>query len=308
MATPLSPDQFLAALRAEGCRVVEHPGWRTHTRTSSSRPWGPVHGLQIHHTVTKGTTATVRICRDGYAGLPGPLCHGVIAKDGTIHLVGYGRTNHAGGGDPDVLQAVKDESYETRPPAPNVGNADGADGNRAFYGFECENLGDGKDPWPPEQLDAIARASAAVCRAHGWTHRSVIGHLEWSDDKSDPRGFGMPWMRDKVAARLGTNPTTPKPVPEEDDMTPTQARQLAELHDALLPYMGWQYRGKGKSDAWAILNSLHAQVTGQTAAIKALAAQIGRDVDTDAVVDAVEKAIAEAVVRVDVNVTGPATS
>ncbi|MFF5784178.1 N-acetylmuramoyl-L-alanine amidase [Streptomyces sp. NPDC012693] len=220
MAVPLSADRFLAALRAEGCKVVEHPSWRTHTRTSSGRPWGPVNGVMIHHTVSKGTTNTVRICRDGYAGLPGPLCHGVIAKDGTVHLVGYGRTNHAGGGDPDVLEAVADESYGTRPPVPNVGNDDGTDGNRAFYGFECENLGDGVDPWPAAQLDAIERASAALCRAHGWSHRSVIGHLEWSDDKSDPRGFTMPSMRDRVDTRLGktpTSPTAPKPTPAEED-------------------------------------------------------------------------------------------
>ncbi|MBP2581942.1 hypothetical protein J3A78_002420 [Streptomyces sp. PvR006] len=223
MATPLSADRFLAALRDEGCKVVEHDGWRTHTRTSSGRPWGPVHGIVIHHTVSKGTDATVRICREGYAGLPGPLCHGVIAKDGTIHLVGYGRTNHAGGGDPDVLAAVTDESYGTRPPAPNVGNTDGTDGNRAFYGFECENLGDGIDPWPAVQLDAIERASAALSRAHSWGAKSVIGHLEWSDDKSDPRGFTMPSMRDRVAARLSKPPnapapSTPKPTPEENSV------------------------------------------------------------------------------------------
>ncbi|MFB6626520.1 N-acetylmuramoyl-L-alanine amidase [Streptomyces sp. NPDC056374] len=236
MAAPLPADRFLAALRAEGCRVVEHDGWRTHTRTSTGRPWGPVHGVVIHHTVSKGTDATVRICRDGYSGLPGPLCHGMIAKDGTVHLVGYGRTNHAGGGDPDVLQAVTDESYGTRPPVPTVGNVDGTDGNRAFYGFECENLGDGVDPWPAVQLEAIERVSAALCRAHGWSHRSVIGHLEWSDDKSDPRGFTMPSMRNRVATRLGRTPTTPtpKPTPEEED--PAMALSKEDIALAVLRY------------------------------------------------------------------------
>ncbi|MET8297390.1 peptidoglycan-binding protein [Streptomyces sp. NPDC005180] len=212
MADPLSADAFLAALRAEGVNVVEHDGWRTHNRNHKG-PWGPVHGVVVHHTVSSGSASTVALCRDGYDELPGPLCHGVITKDGSFHLIGYGRTNHAGGGDPEVLRVVADESYDARPPGPHYGNADGTDGNRAFYGWECENLGDGKDPWPDAQLDTIERASAAVCRAHGWSAKSVIGHLEWSDDKSDPRGFTMPWMRDRVAARLGSAPSTPPATP-----------------------------------------------------------------------------------------------
>jgi hypothetical protein len=162
----------------------------------------------IHHTVTKGTANTVKICRDGYSSLPGPLCHGVIAKDGTIHLVGYGRANHAGLGDDDVLRAVADESPL---PADNEANTDG---NRAFYGFECENLGDDQDPSPAEQLLAIEKVSAAICRHHGWTERSVIGHLEWQPEKVHSRGFTIALMRERIAKRLGVKPqTTPLPKP-----------------------------------------------------------------------------------------------
>lgn len=146
--------------------------------------------------VTSGTEATVRICRDGYPELPGPLCHGVIGKDGRIHLVGYGRTNHAGLGDDDVLRAVV---AERRLPPDNEANTDG---NRHFYGFECENLGDGKDPWPDGQLEAVEKAAAAVCRHHGWTSRSVIGHKEWQPGKVDPRGFTMESMRTRIHDRL----------------------------------------------------------------------------------------------------------
>jgi hypothetical protein len=152
--------------------------------------------VMIHHTVTKGTANTVRICRDGYASLPGPLCHGVIAKDGKVHLVGYGRANHAGLGDDDVLRAV---IAERALPADNEANTDG---NRHFYGFECENLGDGKDPWPAVQLEAIEKAAAAICRRHGWNERSVIGHLEWQPGKVDPRGFTMNSMRGRIHERL----------------------------------------------------------------------------------------------------------
>lgn len=233
MAEPLSAAEVLAALKKEGVRVVEVGDWRHHNRDSKG-PWGPVNGVMVHHTVTSGTKPSVDICRNGYPSLPGPLCHGVIAKDGVVHLVGWGRANHAGGGDDAVLQRVVEERYGDRPPAPRKGNADGVDGNRHFYGFECINLGDGKDEWPDAQLDAIERVGAAICREHGWTAKSVIGHLEWSADKIDPKGFGMPGMRDRIAERLqhpagwsaSKPPTTPKPKPAttEERLAALEAR------------------------------------------------------------------------------------
>ncbi|CQR61952.1 N-acetylmuramoyl-L-alanine amidase [Streptomyces leeuwenhoekii] len=195
MAKPMSAGSFLKALRAEGLTVVEVGDWRDHNRNHKG-PWGPVHGVMIHHTVTKGSARTVEICRRGYEGLPGPLCHGVITKDGRVHLVGYGRANHAGFGDDEVLRAV---IAEKGLPPDNEANTDG---NRHFYGFECENLGDGKDPWPAVQLEAIEKAAAAVCRYHGWNERSVIGHLEWQPGKVDPRGFTMSSMRGRIRDRL----------------------------------------------------------------------------------------------------------
>ncbi|MFI1457678.1 peptidoglycan recognition protein family protein [Streptomyces roseus] len=195
MSAPMSADRFIGALRNEGLTVVEVGAWRTHNRNHKG-PWGPVNGVMIHHTVTHGTKFTVELCRDGDAALPGPLCHGVITKDGRVHLVGYGRANHAGAGDSDVLAAVIAE--ERLPPDRHANT----DGNRHFYGFECENLGDGHDPWPEVQLDAMARAAAALCRVHGWSERSVIGHLEWQPGKIDPKGFTMDAFRTRVGRRL----------------------------------------------------------------------------------------------------------
>jgi N-acetylmuramoyl-L-alanine amidase len=202
MATPLTADKLVAALKAEGVRVVEYRSWRTHNRNSRGA-WGPVNGVVVHHTATSGTDNSVDLCYDGYSSLPGPLCHGVIAKNGTVYLVGNGRANHAGSGDDDVLRAVVNE---TDAPSPNENNTDG---NVHFYGFECINKGDGDDPWPDAQLDAIERASAAICRAHGWTSYSVIGHKEWTNTKIDPRGFSMDTMRERIADRLGQKPSGP---------------------------------------------------------------------------------------------------
>lgn len=207
MAIPMTADQYIAALRAEGLTVVEVGSWRTHNRNHKG-PWGPVNGVMIHHTVTKGAAYTVELCRTGHSSLPGPLCHGVITKDGVVHVVSIGRANHAGGGDPNVLQAVIDERYTTRPPVPRMhdGSAGAVDGNAHFYGYECENEGDGEDPWPDVQVEAIVRVSAAHCRFHRWTEKSTIGHSEWSDWKTDPRGpdgvVAMPNLRARIKERL----------------------------------------------------------------------------------------------------------
>ncbi|MGW2090403.1 N-acetylmuramoyl-L-alanine amidase [Streptomyces sp. NPDC001880] len=236
MATPLSVAAVLAALRAEGVRVVEVGNWRTHNRNSKGS-WGPLNGSIVHHTVTKGTASTVRIVRDGYADLPGPLCHGMIAKDGQVHMVGWGRTNHAGGGDPKVLARVVAEDYVDRPPKPTRGNSNGADGNAHFYGWECQNLGDGKDPWPAAQYDAIVRVQAALCRAHDWSAKSVIGHCEWSSDKVDPRGFTMTALRADVAERLkhpaSWNPGGTTTPPKEAPVSSTDSK-VTSLHTNLM--------------------------------------------------------------------------
>jgi hypothetical protein len=210
----MTATRLVSVLKAEGLRVVEYRGWRTHNRNAKG-PWGPVHGVMIHHTVTKGDTpaqteASVALCYNGHSLLPGPLCHGVIAKDGTVYLVGHGRANHAGKGDGDVLDAVVDER-----PLPVDNEAD-TDGNPYFYGFEAINLGNGKDPWPDAQLEAIERVSAAICREHGWSERSVIGHKEWQPGKIDPT-FSMTGCRTRVGVQLDRLPKPPVP-PKENPM------------------------------------------------------------------------------------------
>ncbi|MEU9112298.1 peptidoglycan recognition family protein [Streptomyces sp. NPDC048483] len=199
MTAPMTADQLLGALRREHVAVKETDNWRHHNRNHKG-PFSNVNGVMIHHTVTSGTANTVKICHDGFPQLPGPLCHGVIGKDGVVYMVGHGRANHAGLGDDDVLRAVIDEK-----PLPQDNEAN-TDGNARFYGFECENLGDGKDPWPEVQLEAIEKTAAAICREHGWHAASVIGHLEWQPGKIDPKGFTMAGMRERVTQRLAAPP------------------------------------------------------------------------------------------------------
>jgi hypothetical protein len=305
MATAPSASAFAKLFRDEGLVVVEVGNWETHNRNSKGA-WGPVNGVMIHHTVTKGTANTVNICRTGYAGLPGPLCHGVIAKDGTVHLIGYGRTNHAGSGDGDVLRAVIAER------ALPAANQTDTDGNRHFYGFECENLGDGRDPWPAAQLDAIEKVSAAICRHHGWGASSVIGHLEWQPGKVDPRGFPMQTMRGRIAARLDGN------APKEDDFMAGITKQ--DIYDAVwktdqVPAPNTSTTRKTNptwmavsvlADIDNVVRSMKGTVEAQQAAISELAKTVAalaantQAVDPDALVARIQGAIESVTVRLDV--------
>lgn len=263
MAPPLSATALVSALRAEGCRVVEVRDWRNHNRNHKGA-WGPVHGVLLHHTVTSGTSRTVDICYNGYTELPGPLCHGVIAKDGTVYLVGNGRANHAGSGDDDVLASVIAESAL---PAPNENNTDG---NARFYGFECENLGNNVDPWPLVQVEAIVRASAALCRAHGWGKdgdTSVIGHKEWTNTKIDPRGpiqgggsISMNSIRARVAERL-RHPASWNP--EEDDVALTADDVKKVWYGDHVPAVAPPYNNSDWDEGnktWTAKYALHAAV------------------------------------------------
>jgi len=181
MASPLGLDRLLPALRAEGVRYYEYKNWRKHNRNHKG-PWGPVNGVMIHHTVSSGDDSSVALCYNGHSTLPGPLCHAVGRKDGKVALVGHGRANHAGLGDDDVLRAV---IAEKPLPADNEANTDG---NRHFYGMEIVNRGNGTDTYPWVQYVQAVKWATALCRAHGWNERSVIGHKEWQPGKIDPYG------------------------------------------------------------------------------------------------------------------------
>lgn len=216
MSKPGTAAAFVAALKRFGVDVVETTGWRTNNRDDETgKPFGPVFGVMVHHTAGAEKGA-VSFCKNGTAALPGPLSHGVITKDGRVHLIGWGRTNHAGGGDPDVLAAVKDERT---PPKPNVhdGSPGAVDGNDVFIGYECVNKGDGKDPWPAAQLDGMRRAVAATCWLYGWSAKSALRHMDWSDWKSDPRGVDWTAFLKGVQALLDAEngdsgaPAPPKP-------------------------------------------------------------------------------------------------
>jgi hypothetical protein len=211
MATPLTVDRLRSALSAEGVNFREYRSWHTHNRNDFG-PWGGVNGVVIHHTAGRDS---LELVYEGRSDLPGPLAQAHISKSGVVSLTGHGRANHAGTFARNAHNAVVNES--STHPRPDA--SEPIDGNAHYYGAEVENLGDGKDWYPAEQYDQTVRWAAAICRAHGWTANSVIGHKEGTTRKIDPKGpvgsktgpaFDMDRFRADVQKRLDAG-TPPKP-------------------------------------------------------------------------------------------------
>lgn len=197
MATPWNATSFGAEARdALGDLIREVPGWRTRNRGTRGDGWGPVHGVMVHHTATRDLRATLDTVRDGRPDLPGPLYQMVVDRAGGVHLVGWGRANHAGSGSGAVLQAVIRE--DPRLPSP-VGGPQ-VDGNARFYGIAMIHPGD-SSTYPVVQVASVATAAALICAYHGWSQRSVVGHREWTAGKPDP-SMSMATIRERVQRRL----------------------------------------------------------------------------------------------------------
>ena len=210
MADPMTPPEYVAALRAEGLRVAEYPGWRDHERDDETgKPFGPVHMILNHHTVSRDS---LKVIVHGHTGLPGPLANSHLSKTGVVTMTGSGRANHAGLMARNAYTSFRDERAIHPVPLKSSGTVDG---NDVAYGLEAENMGDGEDVWPEVQYDAMVRYNAAICRHHKWGADSVAGHLETSvEGKVDPRGpvqgygtrgrftFTMAQFRKDVAERL----------------------------------------------------------------------------------------------------------
>lgn len=199
MASPMTPARLVALLdRWDIPHGYFRKDWGTHNRNSMG-PWGPVNGVMMHHTGSDAQTSMPGILWNGYDGLPGPLCHGGIDEKGKVWLTGWGRVNHAGGGDPDVLKKVISENYTgILKPRYGNGSVNAVDGNARFYGFEI--MYSGSHAMSLKQMETSTKVAAAICTYHKWSMKSVIGHGEWQLGKWDP-GIGNGKMLDMGAYR-----------------------------------------------------------------------------------------------------------
>lgn len=227
MATPMTASQIKSQLNKWDIKYEGYKDWSTHNRNHKG-DWGPVNGFMVHHTGSDSTDQR-SLLYNGTSSLPGPLCQFGIDQKGKVHLVGWGRANHAGSGDPDVLNAVINEDYGDNPPTDNESSVDG---NARFYGVEIWYSGSHK--MSDAQYATLRKLAAAVCDFHGWSEKSVIAHAEWgSPGKWDPgyasgKTYDMSNMRADIKTTLkgttstattntntNTNTTTDE---EEDDM------------------------------------------------------------------------------------------
>lgn len=193
-----------AALKARGLKVETVPGWETRS-AGSFNPKGAVCHWTAGPAGTKGRPS-LGICVNGRADLPGPLCNVYLDRNGVAVVVAAGRANHAG-----------------------AGSWRGVTGNSAFFGTEAEARS--AADFTPAQREAYPRVCAAYCDIGRFGADMVCGHYEYATPKgrkTDPQGYTMDDMRRQVAALLA-NPTI-QGLAQEDDLTPEQARQLAEIH------------------------------------------------------------------------------
>lgn len=315
MAAPMTADQWLKALRAEGVTdIVEMPGWRTNNRNHKG-PFADVHATMVHHTAGEGA-GLPNLVFHGTGDLPGPLCHDYLTRTGRLYLVGNGRANHAGTVARNAYNAVLNESPNH--PAPDA--SEPIDGNSVSYGLECENNGNPDRTWTAKQYDVAVRVQAARCRFHGWSANSVWAHKEATRRKPvDPR-LPMDAFRDDVAERLAHpaswNPGSATDKNEETDV-PLTTDDLKKLctEDGIWPApkdaSDYNPDPKHKGHYWALgthiavqsegIRAVRREVAANTAAIATLAGLIGTGVDTATVVAAVEAAIKDAVITVDIN-------
>ncbi|MGV0718777.1 N-acetylmuramoyl-L-alanine amidase [Mycolicibacterium sp. XJ662] len=188
------------ALRAEGVRLVEFPGWRDRGHGD----FRDIRGVMVHHTGADNASAAS--IAYGRLDLPGPLSQLHIARDGTVTVVAVGVAWHAGVG-----------MYPWLPT--NMANWH-------MIGIECANSGTSptaphRANWPDAQYHALVRSCAAINRRLAQNSSRTIGHKEYAgraQGKWDPGAIDMDLLRWDIQAVIGTVPdpaSTPRPpVPE----------------------------------------------------------------------------------------------
>lgn len=209
----MTPDQWRKQLKKFDVPFREMPGW---DKPNSGRDdetgltFGPVYGGVQHHTGSDGPDKSNRdLIAKGRSDLPGPLAQAGLNDDGVIDLHTCHRANHAGGGDPMVLRAVRLQNYGDYPPHTNFhqGEPGAADGNDCFYGLEAYYFATLSDA----MYNSMVGFWAAICDFHNWSSKAVIGHKEWSDWKPDPNLIDMRVFRKDIALRVAQPTGKPKP-------------------------------------------------------------------------------------------------
>jgi hypothetical protein len=261
------------ALRAEGCRVAEVGGWKQRQRPAGGelRPVGIIN----HHTAGRDDLNLVLKGRppSDPKPLPGPLANLYLAKDGTVHVVAAGTANHAGSGAQEVLDRAKRD----QPPRGDAGALGLKDnegiGSSSWVGIEVENLGNGKDPYPDVQIQALVLANAAICRHQGWTAARCVHHREWTKRKIDMSHRGP--LRDQIAARLGGAAPAPGVLSMADVNDILAKLELLRVGDKRDPTKADPHDFASLEGVASKVDDARGDITWLKAAVKAIAQKTG---------------------------------
>ena len=236
MATPMTPNQLLTALKAEGLTVKEYSGWARRCRCCPDtgphnpdgpfiRGWGEVNGGVQHITAGNlGDRTVEEYIRDIILGDPklATKCQIVTAPNGVVWLVAAGRANHVGGVGAEVREHLVAADFSATDDYDDRFRGNSDDGNSFTYGNEAiaatRMTDDGDEDYiPDDQYDASVMVWAAIARFHGWTGQEIVGHGEVSGTrtKADPN-LDMGKFRGDVMARVLAGPGTPAPDPEPE--------------------------------------------------------------------------------------------
>lgn len=224
-----------------------------------------------------------------------------------------------GYGERDIAQYI---GTETRADA-NAGANRRSDGTGAIS-VETASNSTATDPWNASQVEELTRLGV-------WAHQRHGIPLRICRTPSDP-GFGYhsmfpQWSTSGTAcpgpARIKqfrevvfpgiVARATGKTTNEEDPMAGITKKDIFDAvwkTDAIgVPSDTADFKTNPTWQAQSILKDVHARVrrldatvTAQSAAITALAGQVGKGADTGTVVAAVQKAIRDAVIKVDVDI------
>lgn len=242
MATPPTPSQLLAALKAEGLTVKEYAGWRDRCRCHdgshekgerrNSRGWGNLNGTVTHITGgALGGRSVEAYIRDIINGDPATPTKAqlVTAPDGVVWLNSAGRCNHAGKVGSKVQAHLIAADFSTTDDYDDRFRGSAVDGNSFTIGNEVITA----SKMTAAQYDSAVKVAAAVARLKGWTGQESVGHGEISSAryKVDP-GLDMGKFRRDVMARIAKpiapKPATPAPAPAPAPVKETPVAQPAK--------------------------------------------------------------------------------
>lgn len=234
MSAPMSIDKLITQLHRWNLPFQAYKDWSHNNRGDRGNGWSDLRGIMIHHTGSDGTDQR-ELLYSGRTGLPGPLCHFGIDQKGTIHLVGWGRANHAGSGDSAVLRHVTNEDYTSI----LTPTKEDTDGNGYFYGIEIWYSG--SHEMTSAQYNTTLKLCAAIAEHHKWSEKSAIGHGEWTPEKWDPgftsgRMMNIANVRRELEDVIENGPVLSTPPPVDSPTVKTQTyREVWDLDSAIPP-------------------------------------------------------------------------